>query len=83
MSGVLSGVDVTILTIIFFIGVIGAIMSGYPIAFTLGALGFIMGYLTIGPAVADLMYNRAFTFLLSYPLLAMPLFVYMGLMLAK
>ncbi len=83
MSGILSGVDVTILTIIFFVGVIGAIMSGYPIAFTLGALGFIMGYLTIGPAVADLMYNRAFTFLLSYPLLAMPLFVYMGLMLAK
>ncbi len=83
MIGVLSGVDVTILTIIFTAGIIGAIMSGYPIMFTLGALGIIMGYLTMGPAVGDLMYNRGFKFILGYPLLAMPLFVYMGYMLAN
>jgi len=83
MSGALSGVDITVLTIIFTVGIIGAIMSGYPIMFTLGALGILMGYLTIGSAVGDLMYNRGFKFILGYPLLAMPLFVYMGYMLAE
>jgi len=83
MIGVLSGVDITVLTIVFTLGIIGAIMSGYPIMFTLGALGIVMGYLTMGPAVGDLMYNRGFKFILGYPLLAMPLFVYMGYMLAN
>jgi tripartite ATP-independent transporter DctM subunit len=83
MTGLLSSVDITVLTIIFTVGIIAAIMSGYPIMFTLGALGFVMGYLTIGPAVGDLMYNRGFKFMLGYPLLAMPLFVYMGYMLAE
>jgi len=83
MSGALSGVDITILTLVFTVGIIAAIMSGYPIMFTLGALGILMGYLTIGSAVGDLMYNRGFKFILGYPLLAMPLFVYMGYMLAE
>jgi tripartite ATP-independent transporter DctM subunit len=83
MSGALSGVDITVLTIIFAAGIIGAIMSGFPLMFTLGALGVIMGYLTFGSAVGDLMYNRGFKFILGYPLLAMPLFVYMGFMLAN
>lgn len=57
-------------------------MSGFPIAFTLGAVGLIIGYFTMGAPVFELMYQRGIIIALNYPLLALPLFVLMGIILA-
>jgi len=71
-----------LITLIFFIAIIGAIMSGFPIAFTLGAVGLIIGYFSMGPSVFELMYQNGYNIALNYPLLALPLFVLMGIILA-
>lgn len=71
-----------LITIIFFISIVGAILSGFPIAFTLGAVGLVIGYFAMGPAVFQLMYQNGYNIALNYPLLALPLFVLMGIILA-
>lgn len=71
-----------LITLIFFLAIIIAIMSGFPIAFTLGAVGLIIGYFTMGAPVFELMYQRGIIIALNYPLLALPLFVLMGIILA-
>jgi len=74
--------SIELITVIFFISIVGAIMSGFPIAFTLGAVGLIIGYFTMGESVFQLMYQNGYTLALNYPLLALPLFVLMGIILA-
>lgn len=71
-----------LITLIFFLAIVIAIMSGFPIAFTLGAVGLIIGYFTMGTPVFELMYQRGIIIALNYPLLALPLFVLMGIILA-
>jgi len=74
--------SIEIITVIFFLSIIAAIMSGFPIAITLGAVGLIIGYFTMGTPVFELMYQRGIIIALNYPLLALPLFVLMGIILA-
>lgn len=59
------------------------LLAGYPVAFTLGGVSFIMGYLTFGSAFFDLLPLRIWGVMTNYVLLAVPLFVYMGVMLEK
>ena len=74
--------SIELITLIFFVSIIAAIMSGFPIAITLGAVGLIIGYFTMGAPVFELMYQRGIIIALNYPLLALPLFVLMGIILA-
>jgi tripartite ATP-independent transporter DctM subunit len=74
--------SVELITVIFFVSIFAAIMSGFPIAITLGAVGLIIGYFTMGEPVFELMYQRGIIIALNYPLLALPLFVLMGIILA-
>jgi len=72
-----------ITTVIMLGGILVGILSGYPLAIPIGALGLILGYAILGPAVLNLMYARLFTLVTSYVLLAAPLFIYMGVMLER
>ncbi len=72
-----------ITTVIMMGGILVGILSGYPLAIPIGALGLILGYAILGPAVLNLMYARLFTLVTSYVLLAAPLFIYMGVMLER
>jgi tripartite ATP-independent transporter DctM subunit len=74
--------SIELITVIFFVSIVAAIMSGFPIAITLGAVGLIIGYFTMGTPVFELMYQRGIIIALNYPLLALPLFVLMGIILA-
>ncbi len=74
--------SIELITLVFFVSIIAAIMSGFPVAITLGAVGLIIGYFTMGAPVFELMYQRGFIIALNYPLLALPLFVLMGIILA-
>jgi TRAP-type mannitol/chloroaromatic compound transport system permease large subunit len=54
------------------------IMFGFPIAFTLMALGFGFGYFAMGDIVFALVVQRAYSVMTNDTLIAIPLFVFMG-----
>lgn len=71
-------------TIIFVIAILSAVATGYPIAFSIGGVGFLIGILTLGPSVATpLIYGRMWSLVHSYHLLAVPLFIFMGVVLER
>jgi tripartite ATP-independent transporter DctM subunit len=72
-----------ITTVIMLGGILVGILSGYPLAIPVGAMGLILGYLLMGPTVLNLMYTRLFFLITSYVLLAVPLFIFMGEMLER
>jgi len=61
----------------------GLLMIGLPVALTLAVSGFVFGYLGFGPLLFNLVPNRIFGAVTNYTLLAIPLFVFMGVMLEK
>jgi tripartite ATP-independent transporter DctM subunit len=67
-----------LLGLIMLLLMVGAIMIGFPTAFTLMALGVIFGYLGRGPAVFDIFIQRTFGLMTNEVLIAVPLFIFMG-----
>lgn len=61
----------------------GLLILGLPVALTLAVSGFVFGYLGFGPLLFNLVPNRIFGVVTNYTLLAIPLFVFMGVMLEK
>lgn len=72
-----------LVTILMLGGVLVGVMIGYPLAIPVGALGLIFGFLLFGTPVFDLLYARLFKLINNYALLAIPLFVFMGVMLER
>ena len=72
-----------LVTILMLGGVVVGVMIGYPLAIPVGALGLIFGFLLFGTPVFDLLYARLFKLINNYALLAIPLFVFMGVMLER
>ena len=71
------------LTLILFILIFVLILFGYPVAFTLGGLSALVGYFALGPEFFNFLPSRIMGVMSNYVLLAVPLFVYMGIMLEK
>ena len=57
---------------------LGFIMLGFPIAFTLMAMGLGFGYMSMGARVFDLLIQRTYAVMSSDVLISVPLFVLMG-----
>ena len=69
---------------IILIGVLlGAIFIGFPISFTLIFLGMVFGYMGFGDVVFYLMTYQFFSAMMEQTLAAVPLFVFMGLLMEK
>jgi tripartite ATP-independent transporter DctM subunit len=74
--GVLSDPQLGVAMLVLFIGFI---LLGFPIAFTLMAMGMIFGWAgTLGPRVFDLMVQRTYSVMSNDVLISVPLFVFMG-----
>lgn len=71
------------LPFIFFAAVFLALVSGYPVAFVLGGVSLIFGYFTVGLDFFNLLPLRIWGIMSNYVLVAVPLFIYMGVMLEK
>jgi tripartite ATP-independent transporter DctM subunit len=56
---------------------------GVPVAITLAVTGFVFGYLGFGSLLFNLLPARIFGVTANYTLIAIPLFVFMGVMLEK
>ncbi|MCL4462397.1 MAG: TRAP transporter large permease subunit [Firmicutes bacterium] len=59
------------------------IILGYPVAFVLGGIAAIFGLLFIGPQVVNIFMLRIFGITSDYLLIAIPLFVFMGVAIEK
>ena len=58
-------------------------MAGIPVGLTLATTGFVFGYLGFGMPLFNLLPHRIFGVVTNSTLLAIPLFVFMGVMLEK
>ena len=72
--------SITVAIVMLSLLVLG-ILTGFPLALTVGSVGILMGLLTRGLNSVDLIYSQIFSLVHSYTLLSMPMFVYMGSML--
>jgi tripartite ATP-independent transporter DctM subunit len=59
------------------------LMAGFPVAVTLAVSGFVFGALGFGLGLFNLLPLRIFGTVANYTLIAIPLFVFMGVMLEK
>lgn len=71
------------------LGIIGlgvllcAIFIGFPIAFTLGAISIVMGFIALGPVVFDLAILQTLSVMQDSVLAAIPFFLFMGFLLEQ
>ena len=85
MSGILIG---EILSVVMFIVIIFAVMIGYPVAFTLAGVALIFAAIGLGlgvfePSILSALPGRYFGTMVNETLVAVPLFVFMGVMLER
>jgi tripartite ATP-independent transporter DctM subunit len=69
----------TLMLVAFFV----LLLLGIPVGLTLATTGFVFGYLGFGINLFNLLPHRIFGVVTNYTLLAIPLFVFMGVMLEK
>lgn len=62
---------------------VAALLLGYPVAFTLGAIALLFGGVFLGLEFFDLLPLRIWGIMTNFTLLAVPLFVFMGVVLEK
>jgi tripartite ATP-independent transporter DctM subunit len=77
-----------LMAILLFVSICLALMAGYPVAFTLGGMALLfagIGVLTgtFDPSYLSALPNRLFGIMNNQTMLAVPLFVFMGVMLEK
>ncbi len=70
-----------IVTILMLGGLIVAVFSGFPIAMPIGTVALVVGFLAFGHSVFGVIYQQVFSIFHSYVLLALPLFIFMGVVL--
>ncbi len=66
------------ITILMFASLLIGIFMGHPLAFVLGGLATIFGYISWGPDIFSLFINRIYGTMDNYVLLAIPLFIFMA-----
>lgn len=71
------------LTAVMIGGIFVGVLTGFPLAFVVGSVGLIVGYVLLGPQSLEILYGRLYSLSLNYPLLAVPLFTFMGVVLQK
>jgi tripartite ATP-independent transporter DctM subunit len=69
----------TLMLVAFFL----LLLAGIPVGLTLATSGFVFGFIGFGPLLFHLLPHRIFGVVTNSTLLAIPLFVFMGVMLEK
>jgi len=72
-----------IITILMLGGLLLGVLTGFPLAIVIGAIALLFGYYIWGEAAPQLLYTRIFMIVTNYIILAVPLFVFMGVMLER
>ncbi len=69
--------------LIMFTAVFALLLLGFPVAFTIGGVSLFFGLYGFGPGFFGLLPLRIWGTMTNFTLLAVPLFIYMGVMLEK
>jgi TRAP-type mannitol/chloroaromatic compound transport system permease large subunit len=72
--------SIEMITFLMLTSLIAVILLGFPIGFALAGVATIFGFFFIGPQVANVFMLRIFVTMSDYILIAIPLFVFMGIM---
>lgn len=72
-----------LVTIIMLGGVLVLVLAGFPLAYVVGIIALGVGIFVWQGQVSQMLYLRAQKIMLNYTLLAVPLFVFMGVMLER
>ncbi len=71
------------LAIVMLVALVALLMLGYPVAFTLGGVALVFGAIGLGLDFFSLLPLRIWGVMTNFTLLAVPLFVFMGVLLEK
>ena len=71
-----------VLAILMLVAFFVLLMAGVPVALTLATTGFVFGVIGFGPGLFNLLPARIYGVVANYQWLAIPLFVFMGVMIA-
>ncbi len=75
-------VDPQLITFVMLGGILVGVLLGYPLAMVVGGIGIVMGIVLFGIDISlQLIYQRLFELINNYILLAVPGFIFMGIML--
>lgn len=72
-----------LMPLLMFVTLFGLLIMGFPVSFTLGGVSLFFGVITFGLDFFNLLPMRIWGTMTNYVLIAVPLFVYMGVMLEK
>jgi tripartite ATP-independent transporter DctM subunit len=72
-----------LLAILMGLSFFGLLLIGFPVAIALAASGLVFGYLGFGAGLFNLLPQRIYGLMENYTLMAIPLFVFMGVMLER
>ena len=72
-----------ILSILMFVFLLVFVLQGYPVAFVLGGLAVLFGFTGLGVKAFDMTVFRMFSVMTNPILVAVPMFVYMAVMLVS
>ncbi|MDN3518587.1 TRAP transporter large permease subunit [Aquisalimonas lutea] len=72
-----------VLAVLMLAGFMGMIFIGIPVGIALATSGLVFGYLGLGDVLFGLLPSRVYGVVTNYTLMAIPLFVFMGVMLEK
>ncbi|NQT05206.1 MAG: TRAP transporter large permease subunit [Dehalococcoidia bacterium] len=64
-------------------GVFIGVLTGFPLGFIVGGLALFVGFFIFGGQVIDVIYVRIYGIMTNYIIIAVPLFVFMGVMLER
>jgi len=67
-------------TIAMVAGLLVGVVTGYPLGLVLGGIALLVGVVAWGPSVFPLFYSRLYGVVTEYTFLAVPLFIFMGIM---
>ena len=71
------------LALVVFLAIVVAILLGYPVSISLGGVSLVAGWWLLGPAFMQFLPSRLLGTFSSYVLLAVPMFILMGLALQR
>lgn len=72
---------ILLVTVLMIVSMLSLMISGLPIAFILGSIGMIFAFILLGPSALDLAYFSTMDVMKNFLFIAIPLFIFMGLIL--
>ena len=69
--------------LVMFVFALGLLLLGFPVAFTFGGAAVVFGLIAEGPSIFAMMPHRIWSVMNNTILMAIPLFIFMGIVLQK